>query len=96
MAPKLPPTSLAPRPPRLLDASVGEVVTVLAIDRDHLDELALEGVHVGSLLTIRGRAPLGGPLVVGVGRARVAVARSVAATVAIESPALAEADRRPA
>jgi Fe2+ transport system protein FeoA len=73
----------AATPSRLRDAPLGECVTVVAIDPDHLEELAFEGVHVGSLVTVRGRAPLGGPLLVGVGRARVAVARVVADAVTV-------------
>lgn len=68
---------------RLRDAPIGQCVTVVAIDPDHLEELAFEGVHIGSLVTVRGRAPLGGPLVVGVGRARVAVAGLVADAVTV-------------
>jgi Fe2+ transport system protein FeoA len=42
------------------------------------DQLATEGIVVGGLLTPERRLPLGGPVVVAVGRARVALGRDVA------------------
>ena len=42
------------------------------------DQLAAEGLVVGVVLVPERRLPLGGPVVVGVGRARVALARDIA------------------
>ncbi|MEW5990621.1 MAG: protoporphyrinogen oxidase [Chloroflexota bacterium] len=68
-----------------LDAlPIGAGARVVSVAADHAAELALEGVVPGTIVAVASRAPLGGPLVVGVGRARVAVARSVASTVAVE------------
>lgn len=43
--------------------------------------LAFEGLVPGADIRVEARLPLGGPLIVCVGRARIAVARRVAATV---------------
>jgi oxygen-dependent protoporphyrinogen oxidase len=67
-----------------LDAlPVGLSARVVAIDGEHHADLALEGVLPGTTVVVSSRSPLGGPLVVGIGRARVAVARSVASQVAV-------------
>jgi oxygen-dependent protoporphyrinogen oxidase len=67
-----------------LDAlPVGQSARVVAIDGEHHADLALEGVLPGTTVVVSSRSPLGGPLVVGIGRARVAVARSVASQVAV-------------
>ena len=67
-----------------LDAlPVGQSARVVAIDGEHHADLALEGLLPGTTVSVSSRSPLGGPLVVGIGRARVAVARSVASQVAV-------------
>lgn len=63
---------------RLPIGTGGRVVSVGAAFRE---ELAGEGIRPGADLTVSAAAPFGGPLVVLVGRARVALARSVAGTV---------------
>ena len=63
---------------------VGRAATVVAIDPEHGEDLALEGLHEGTRVAVASRAPLGGPLVVGIGRARIAVARRVAAGISVE------------
>jgi oxygen-dependent protoporphyrinogen oxidase len=68
-----------------LDAlPVGRVARVVSIEGDHDADLALEGLLPGTAIAITSRAPLGGPLVVGIGRSRVAVARSLAARISVE------------
>jgi Fe2+ transport system protein FeoA len=68
-----------------LDAlPVGRDATVVSIGAGHDCDLAMEGLAPGMTVTIAARTPLGGPLVVGVGRARIAVARSVAAQISVE------------
>ena len=72
-----PPISLA-----LLDAGApGRVVAVAAVD---VDRLAAEGLHAGERIEVEARLPLGGPVVVRVGRARIAIARAVAAGILVE------------
>lgn len=63
---------------RIPIGSGGRVVRVGAAFRE---ELASEGIRPGAELSVSAAAPFGGPLVVLVGRARVAVARPVAGTV---------------
>lgn len=63
---------------------VGTGATVVRIEPAHVDELATEGLRPGVRIGIDAAAPLGGPLVVSVGRARVALARAVAKTILVE------------
>jgi protoporphyrinogen/coproporphyrinogen III oxidase len=73
------------RPRLTLDGlPIGRAATVVSIDPEHGDDLALEGLHPGTAVAVASRAPLGGPLVVGIGRARIAVARQVAAGISVE------------
>jgi len=72
-----------------------------AIDgRDYVDggvgwsghaDLALEGLLPGTAVAVASRSPLGGPLVVGIGRARIAVARSVASKISVSMDELPDA-----
>jgi Fe2+ transport system protein FeoA len=72
-----------------LDAlPVGRAARVVSIAGDHDADLALEGLLPGTAIAVASRSPFGGPLVVGVGRARIAVARSVASTVAVSMESL--------
>jgi len=84
-APAAEPTHRSAAPRFALDAvPVGRNATVVSIEAGHDGDLAMEGLAPGMTVTIAARTPLGGPLVVGVGRARIAVARSVAAQIAVE------------
>jgi len=75
-----------------LDAlPVGRSARVVSISGDHDADLALEGLLPGTAIAVASRSPLGGPLVVGVGRARIAVARSVASKVAVSMEPLPDA-----
>lgn len=68
-----------------LDAlPVGRSATIVSIAEPHGADLALEGLHPGTSVAVASRAPLGGPVVVDVGRARIAVARTVAARIEVE------------
>lgn len=46
--------------------------------------LAAEGLHRGDAVVVEDRLPLGGPVVVRLGRARLALARRVAAAILVE------------
>lgn len=73
---------------QLDDAPIGRPVVLVAIADEEranpggglrlADQLAAEGLVVGVVLVPERRLPLGGPVVVGVGRARVALARDIA------------------
>jgi Fe2+ transport system protein FeoA len=64
---------------RLVDVATGQLVVVTGVDAEHAASLALEGIRVGVELSVERRLVLGGPLIVRLGRARMAIARSVAA-----------------
>jgi Fe2+ transport system protein FeoA len=82
-----------PEPPAGGDASettlrelpVGTVASVAAIAPKHVRELAVEGVGPGTEVAVLGRAPLGGPLVVRAGRARIAVPRGISEGVTVRT-----------
>ena len=65
----------------LAHAPIGEPLTVVRIDGPAREELEREGVTPGARIVVAGRSPLGGPLVVQLGRARLAVAASIAVQV---------------
>jgi Fe2+ transport system protein FeoA len=88
---------VAPRPGiplDLLNADVDSVV--LRVGAAHASELAAEGLWPGRIVRVTGRAPFGGPVLVLIGRARLAISRSVAADVLVEprgaSPDLSTAE----
>jgi len=57
---------------------------VVAVDPGDAAELAREGLLPGSLVTVATRTPLGGPLVVNLGPARLALARALAGRIVVE------------
>jgi Fe2+ transport system protein FeoA len=71
-------------PPRSLAAlEPGRAARVVAVGVADAERLAAEGLHAGDRIEVEVRLPLGGPVVVRVGRARIAIARSVAAGVLV-------------
>jgi Fe2+ transport system protein FeoA len=58
--------------------------TVVDVPVPHRSELAGEGLRIGRVVRVTGRAPFGGPVLLMVGRARLAVSRSVAAGIVVE------------
>jgi Fe2+ transport system protein FeoA len=68
----------------LAHVTVGVHARVIAVPPEDADRLAAEGLHRGDLLEVEARLPLGGPVVVRLGRARVAIARRVAAGILVE------------
>ena len=56
---------------------------VISVGPSHRAELAREGVRPGADLSVSSAAPFAGPLVLRIGRARLALARSVARTVEV-------------
>jgi Fe2+ transport system protein FeoA len=61
--------------------AVGWRRIVTAVEGPDRAELEREGVHPGSTVVVTARTPLGGPLVVEVGRGRLALSSAVAAQV---------------
>ncbi len=68
---------------RLDQVAVGLGGRVVSVGPAHRADLAHEGVRAGVHLSVTSAAPFGGPLVLRVGHARVALARSVARTVEV-------------
>ena len=62
--------------------AVGWRRVVAHVDGPDREELAREGVLPGCVVVVAARTPLGGPVVVELGRARLALSASVAAQVA--------------
>lgn len=72
-----PPVSLVTLPP-------GRGARIVRVDPGDVERLAAEGLHPGDRVEVEVCLPLGGPVVVRVGRARIALARSVAAAILVE------------
>lgn len=69
---------------QLVDAAVGQPLRVTSLDPAHRASLAPEGIDVGVELSVERCLALGGPLIVRLGRARLAIARSIAAGLIVE------------
>jgi Fe2+ transport system protein FeoA len=82
-------TSQSSRPPparlagSLASAMPGESRQVVSADEPLAAELAREGILPGTILAVISRTPLGGPLVVEAGRARLAISADVAARIRV-------------
>ena len=72
--PALAPSSLAGLP-------VGARLRVTEVAANYLGELSREGLLPGAVVEVASRTPLGGPVIVAVGRARLALSAPVAAAV---------------
>jgi len=70
---------------------VGWRRTVLSIEGPGRDELEREGLLPGSTVVVTTRTPFGGPLVVELGRTRLAISADVAAQVST-APSMARDD----
>jgi len=73
-----------PAVPTLVDLEPGVVATVVEVEAGERRRLAAEGLASGDRVVVEERLPLGGPIVVRVGRARLALARRVAAAIRVE------------
>ena len=69
----------------LAQLPVGARSRVIALADEDADRLAAEGLHRGDSLEVETILPFGGPVVVRLGRARVAIARQVAARILVEA-----------
>jgi Fe2+ transport system protein FeoA len=75
--------STQPDVDRLVDAAPSRRLRVVAVGADHDTALAQEGLRVGVEITVERRLALGGPMIVRLGRTRLALARRVAATILV-------------
>jgi Fe2+ transport system protein FeoA len=69
---------------RLASIRPGQTVWVVGTPEEARQSLAQEGVGPGTRLTVERRVGLGGPMIVRLGRARLAIARSVADGILVE------------
>ncbi len=67
----------------LATVGVGERVEILAVGGGQADELRDHGLRPGARVVVDGDAPFGGPRLVRLGRARVAVDRRLARSVVV-------------
>jgi Fe2+ transport system protein FeoA len=67
----------------LADLPRGVAATVVGVDAPFASQLAAHGLHAGSPLRIDDDAPFGGPRIVRLGVARVALARPVTRAVRV-------------
>lgn len=70
--------------PTLATARVGTCLRVCEVGPGHAEELGREGLLPGTVVRVASRTPLGGPVVVAIGRARLALSADVAAAVRLE------------
>ncbi len=75
------PSSEADDPIPLSRVAIGWRRVVVTVDGPDREELGREGVLPGCVVVVAARTPLGGPVVVELGRARVALSAAVAAQV---------------
>lgn len=68
----------------LAESPPGSQVRVAHVDVAHAARLAFHGLFPGTALTVERDAPFGGPRIVRIGGARVALARAVARTIDVE------------
>jgi Fe2+ transport system protein FeoA len=72
-----------------MDAAIDQRLRVVAVGPEHESALTQEGLGVGSEISIERRLALGGPMVLRLGRTRLALARSVAAVILVTPADLA-------
>ena len=66
----------------------GSTARVSAVGTAHAGDLAQHGVVAGAIVRIESRAPFGGPLVVTIGRARLAIGAAVARSILVDAAGL--------
>jgi Fe2+ transport system protein FeoA len=89
--PLLPPAEEAGPVPLSL-AAVGASRVIRAVDGPARDELGREGLLPGSVVVVRARTPLGGPLVIELGRTRIALSADVAAAISTVAAPVPDGD----
>ncbi len=68
-------------------ARPGELRRVARIDPAQAHDLAQHGLIEGATIRVESKAPLGGPVVISLGRARLAIGRDVARGIRVEDVA---------
>jgi len=92
-SPAASPTGDVPVP--LTRVPVGEHRTIAVVTGPARGDLEREGILPGCVVVVRARTPLGGPLVVELGRTRIALSADVAARIATLPAPAPIGDRAP-
>jgi Fe2+ transport system protein FeoA len=71
-------------PVSLVLLAAGVDARVVSVPPEDVERLAAEGLHRGDILKVETRLAMGGPVVVRLGRARVALAQRVAAAILVQ------------
>jgi Fe2+ transport system protein FeoA len=71
-------------PVPLVALAAGVSARVVSVPPADVERLAAEGLHRGDILQVETRLPFGGPVVVRLGRARLALAQRVAAAILVQ------------
>jgi len=69
---------------RLIDLAPGLEMRISRIEAESAGAVAAEGIVPGAVIAVERRIALGGPIVVRLGRARLALARGVARQIVVE------------
>ncbi|KRT63096.1 MAG: hypothetical protein XU10_C0015G0017 [Chloroflexi bacterium CSP1-4] len=77
----------------LADLPAGVPARVVAIDEERLLVLAAHGIRPGVVVSVEDDAPFGGPRIIRLGPARLAIARVVAAAIRVRPEPAADAAR---
>ncbi len=73
------------RPANLYSARNGSRVQVLAVADPMVDQLARQGLRSGDVVLVKNRAPLGGPILVEVRGAVIALGRTLARKISVKA-----------
>jgi Fe2+ transport system protein FeoA len=70
-------------PCTLAELAPGRPARVVSVGDGTADRVAVQGIHPGALVSVEHDAPFGGPRIVRLGAARMALARSIAASILV-------------
>ena len=73
------------KPPTLYSAKSGSRVQVLVVGGPLVDQLARQGLRAGDVVLVKNRAPLGGPILVEVQGAVIALGRTLARKITVKA-----------
>ena len=90
----MPKSELVTRDCTLAELPAGLHARILAIEGPEVPLLAAHGLHPGAVVTVDDDAPFGGPRIIRLGAARLAIARTVARSVTVRPEARPESAAR--
>ncbi len=87
MTPRTPEESKKRKVPSLYSAKSGSCVQVLTVAEPLVDQLARQGLRPGDVVLVKNRAPLGGPILIEVRGAVIALGRGLARRITVKAMA---------